>query len=310
MQTKKGYYDSVVERSVLLGRSDGIDKRDRVLECMKDFPQGVMPMQIATRTDINQSTVGNILANLVNGGKIRKVHTGMYVIVEGVDSPLVPEPDLNKWKFHRRIAIADIPDYKGNGWICSYSYGTIYGTFEVSKKGRASYTTNSVYPLDMSSWSSVFMNFKLSVEMHCGWSMKEEDVMIPTIEINYDYSNLKLEGVKCVRLNTLTSEYKAYQKSSGLRVEHRPKGIVFQEDIRTMLMMPPMEVSLKREMNRLTNVMVRFKEDVAGIRRENKAMNESVKALVNKLGELFAHLKDAPIEDTRMLKSLADGRTT
>ena len=54
-------------------------------------------------------------------------------------------------------------------------------------------------------------------------NISEKDITISSIEFNKDYYNLRLDGVNCVTLDSLITQYKLYQKKNKVREEFKAK---------------------------------------------------------------------------------------
>jgi len=84
-------------------------------------------------------------------------------------------------------------------------------------------------------------------------------ISVKTIEFNRDYTNLRLDGVKCITLDNLVEQFKVYQKKLGLRIEHKTKVLFNVQNVIDMLTTDPNSMDLrlnlskqKEQLDRLT----------------------------------------------------------
>ena len=224
---------------------------------MARHPEGITPKLIAYNTSINVNTVKSILPKLKG---IRKTVRGFYKVVEGGDAPLSLTPDaLTDWTFHNCI-MSTITSYtKPNNISSTYSFGLINLEFTISKTGNATLRVATDTPLNVSSICLVYAYFLMLLKEHSQQIFLMNEVYIKTIEFNRDYSNLRLDGVNCITVDSLIEQFKIYQKRRGLRIEHKTKIPLTVENVVDMLTNNPnsLESNIKlaaqaKQLDRLT----------------------------------------------------------
>lgn len=197
----------------------------KILDCLALFPEGTTPKTISRETGVNVNTVKAILPKLKN---IKKIVRGFYKVVEEGDGTLPHQQDLMDWNFHNLVLQVEV-NHKPMDEV--YEFGLLKCRVVVSKAGLASLFVSSDFPLNVSSICMVYGFFLIL--LNNGFSM--DDVKVKTIEFNRDYSNLRLDGLRAITLNSLVEQFKIYQKKRGLRIEHKAKVPFTVENIVDML---------------------------------------------------------------------------
>ncbi len=212
-------------------------KHQKIIKCLKYFPEGATPKTLARETGINQNTIKSILPKLHG---IKKVMRGLYKVVERGDTPLASASSrLTDWNFHNLILSCILQH--GNYILINrdYEFGLIGVKFLISTSGRASFRISSDTPLNVSSISLAAAFFvHLIKEEHLA-APEPGGVIIKSIEFNKDYSNLRLDGVRSVTVDSLISQFKLYQKELSMRIEHKTKVPFTVENIVDMLTQNP-----------------------------------------------------------------------
>jgi hypothetical protein len=106
-----------------------------------------------------------------------------------------------------------------------------------------------------------------------------KNILVSSIEFNKDYSNLRLDGLKSVSVDSLTSQFKLYQKKLGLRVEHKTKVPLSVESVVDMLTSSPNSVDIQVKLNQNRERLERMTE----IMKKN---TELLWKLIDKLNEI------------------------
>ena len=87
-----------------------------------------------------------------------------------------------------------------------------------------------------------------------------KDISVQTIEFNKDFTNLRLDGVKCITLDNLSEQFKVYQKKLGLRIEHKTKIRFNVENVVDMLATDPnsleLNIKLSKQKEKLDRLML------------------------------------------------------
>ena len=209
---------------------------------MKNFPEGTTPKTIALHTSINVNTVKSILPKLTG---IKRIIRGFYKVVEGGDTPTSPpSEELIQWTFHNCILSSQLKDYPGKLIESTNSFGIVNYQFTISTTGNATLCVSSDTPLNISSLCSVYAYFSELLSKYSNDSITKETTFIRTIEFNKDYSNLRLDGIKCITLDSLVEQFKVYQKKLVMRIEHKTKVNFTVENIVDMLTNNPNSLEL------------------------------------------------------------------
>lgn len=196
-------------------------KHKKILECLKNYPEGATPKMIALATRININTVKSILP-VMNG--IEKKMRGLYKVYEGGDGcSLNPTDALQDWNFHNAVLSCQLTNFPAKLIQSTYSLGIINAEFILSSNGNATIRIAADNPLNVSSICIVYAYFKELISKYSDQIITEKDVYVKTIEFNKDYANLRLDGLNCITLDNLNEQFKIYQKKIGLRVEHKTK---------------------------------------------------------------------------------------
>ena len=224
-----------------------IRKHEKIIKCLRGYPEGATPKMISRQTRLNVNTVKSILPKLQN---VKKAIRGLYKVLEGGDGTFSSDGTLEAWNFHNCVLTADlIPGATaGNGTFHSGLVKCVLS--KNSKKNKVTFRISTDYPLNVSSLCLVEGFLRTLVD--CG------EVMVSTIEFNKDYSNLRLDGIKSISVSSLVGQFKLYQKRRGMRVEHKTKIPFKAENIMDMLSQPPMSVdadvklhALNKQVNQL-----------------------------------------------------------
>jgi len=214
-----------------------LQKQSQILECMKHYPEGVTPKIIALDTRINVNTVKSILPKLSG---IKKILRGLYKVVEGGDGG-VPKPSdvLSDWNFHNVVLSCQLVSFPERLIQSTYSFGLVNVEFVISCSGNASLRVGADNPLNVSSICLVFGLFLELLGKFSDDDVLMKAVFVRTIEFNKDYCNLRLDGVRCITVDSLMEQFKVYQKKIGMRVEHKTKVKFSVENVVDMLSSNP-----------------------------------------------------------------------
>ena len=247
-------------------------KCDKILKCLSSFPEGTTPKVIAFNTSLNVNTVKSILPKLRN---VKRTMRGFYKVLNGGDGPLkYPPSDLTSWTFHNCILTSDTGLKQRKIHTTTFSLGLLNLKFTLSSVGKVSLHIGCATPLNISSLSMCYGFLKEVTYRHTGFWLIPTDVYVSTIEFNKDYTNLRLDGVKCITLDSLSEQFKVYQKRLGMRIEHKTKVNFTVENIVDMLTNNPNSL----ESN------IKLAEQGKQIRRMSEAM-QTTQSLLKRLLE-------------------------
>lgn len=215
-------------------------KKEKIAEYLLRTPEGATPKMISTATSINVNTIKSILPKLNN---IETKCRGWYKVVNRGDNPSISTGDLLTWNFHNLILTFPMETHQYN------SFELDYNMIKLSFLQATHQTTvrlSSDYPLNV---SSIVMVYAFIAQRYPKLNLKMSDITIRSIEFNKDYSNLKFEGVNCITLDSLCSQFKLYQKSIGLRTEHKTKVPFTTTTMVDMLTSSPNTLDLNAKLN-------------------------------------------------------------
>ena len=232
-------------------------KHEKILTALSFFPEGTTPKTLARETGLNVNTVKAILPKLAG---IKKLHRGFYKVVERGDSTLPSTGNLEDWNFHNLVLTAVI----GGRWEPvdrTEIIGLIKCRVVISKAGNATLFVSSDWPLNVSSICIVFAYFRDMIYSYSEYIITLADVLVKAIEFNKDYSNLRLDDLRAITVDSLVEQFKIYQKKRGLRIEHKSKIPMPVENIVDMLRNNPntLEFNVKlqeqqKQIERLANI--------------------------------------------------------
>ena len=217
-------------------------KLQKIRKVLQNYPEGATPKMISVESRINANTIKGLLPIMTD---VKKIRRGLYKVVKGGDVPYASSGDLLDWNFHNCMLSCQTKGTKPTDIMLDLKLIQIH--YVVSGSGRATLRVASDSPLNVSSLCSVFAVFSLLL----GWPVNMGDVFITCIEFNKDYSNLRLDGIKCITVDSLVSQFKAYQKRAGLRVEHKTKVPLSVENVVDMLSSNPSSVDISTKMSEL-----------------------------------------------------------
>ena len=207
-----------------------LKKVEKIMKAVESEPAGITPKIMALMTGINQNTIKGLLKDMKG---VKNEIRGVYRLVGlGRDSIKT----IFEFNFHNITLSCDLKGYTGIRIDTSLSSGLINYRFEIGEVSKqATLHISTEYPINISAIESVYMTFAGLVEKYAGYKPETKDVTVSSIEFNQDYANLKLEGVNCITLENLIEQFKLYQKTNGLRVEHKIKVPIQLETIMDML---------------------------------------------------------------------------
>ncbi len=247
------------------------ERANKVLNVLKEYPEGIFPKIIALYTKINENTVKSILIKLKNKGVVSQKEgmRGLYCLVE---------KDIHgsifDWNFHDTTFSCLIKDYSGEMIEEIFHYGTIKYHFRIGKGSKkASVVISSNIPINISSIFACYSFFAYWVKERTNFFPEIKDTLISSIEFNKDYTNLGLRGIKEITLERLLDQFKLYQKGFGIRAEYKIKVPFPFEAIMSMLINVPISLDL-------TNSIFQIESD-------QDKINDSLKRIIALLTALL-----------------------
>ena len=225
-----------------------------ILGSLRSHPEGMTPKQIALDTSINVNYVKSLLPSLLS---VRKKMRGLYIVVEGGDGAAKSVlPSLDSWTFHNCILTCKLKDW--TALYRKYTYNLINLELTISTSGKATLRLACDTPLNVSSLCMVYGWFIEILRGFCKDFITSKEVFISTIEFNHDYSNLRLDGLRCISIDALTTQFKAYQKKLSLRIEHKTKVPMTVNTILDLLTQNPNSTDLHVKVNKMVEAQERL----------------------------------------------------
>lgn len=198
--------------------SSYVQKRKKIAAYLLEHPEGCTPKMISLGTSINVNTVKSILPKLNN---VRPFVRGFYKVDNTGDTPSASTGDLSAWNFHNLVLSIQLKSFQFHSNVVKLDLMDI--AVNINSSGYCTIRLSTDYPVNVSSIGLLFGWLKLYLKDYSSDELSSKDIQVSTIEFNQDYSNLKLDGVNCITLDSLNEQFKIYQKSIGLRIEHKTK---------------------------------------------------------------------------------------
>lgn len=238
--------------------SSSSDRKDKkIINALLHYPEGATPKMLAGKTGINVNTIKSILPKLP---LVKKKLRGLYIVEKGGDGTIpTAKGELMDWNFHNCHLSTTILPSECHEQSHEMSLDLINLKFNISLKGRCTCSVATKYPINCSSIVLVSKLFRDWLEKF-NIEKSNKDIMISTIEFNRDYSNVKMEGVKCVTVDSLTTQFKLYQKKIGLRVEHKTKVPMTVDNIIDMLTHSPSSLDVNVKLSETRSQLSRLTE--------------------------------------------------
>jgi predicted transcriptional regulator len=199
---------------------EALQKEEIIKDYLRNHPEGSYPKNIVSETSINHSTVRSVCIRMAKKGiiKIHPIHRGMYLLVENDGHGMF------SWNFHNTYIFykSDKPLVEQqlkveNSLNSLFKYRFIVG----AKSNKASMNISTKYPFNLTSLGLVVEFFRLLMNETLRFIPKDSEIWISSIELNKDYYNLRLDGIKCITWDSLVTQYKIYNKKIGVREESK-----------------------------------------------------------------------------------------
>lgn len=222
------------------------NKIDKIISVLAEHPEGLFPKQIGFLTKINVNTIKSFLPKIPIVAK-KDGMRGIYILVDKYT-----HGSIFKWNLHNAIISYEVPEYNGERIKKTLGFNLVNFEFEVGAESkRATLRLSTDYPINISSLEVYYLLFVELVKTYCEKTPSPEETYVSSIEFNQDFVNLRLDGMKCITLNSLLSQFKAYQKKMGLRVEYKTKIQIGVNEIFSMLESSPYHLEVYGELRRI-----------------------------------------------------------
>ena len=198
-------------------------KEDKIIQAIRNAPEGIRPISIASYTELNENTVKSCLSKLKRKGfvKIKGDIRGLYVLVENNH-----HRDIFDFKFQNLILTCIIPscdrEFESTDLIIfenmlKVNFGICLNTKKATLHLSSSYGLNMLSTIFVAHW------FIDRIKFHLGVDVSYKDILVASAEFNKDYYNLRLQGATCITLDALIAQYKLYDNDLRVREELKTK---------------------------------------------------------------------------------------
>jgi len=205
-------------------------KVNQIIKILKNFPEGITPKIVAYHSSINVNTIKSLLPQILQVKKKEGIR-GIYVLVDESD-----HGSIFDWNFHNTQLSYIILGYMGKRIKKTYNFEFINYEFEIGEKSKkATLRISTDHPINVSSLCCCYLFFAELIKKYANVMPTPNKVWITSIEFNKDYKNLRLDGPKCITIDSLLTQFKLYDKKSCVRIEHKLKVPINCEIIFSML---------------------------------------------------------------------------
>ncbi len=200
--------------------SSAVELERRITICLEKHPEGAFPKKIAFMIDENVNTVKSALKRMLDV-KIKNDVRGLYHLVEKSNDSIF------NWKFQNLILTCNIPSYRRNT-IKRTTLENIPNLLKIdfgigAKSKKATMYISSKQSISIPAILSFYNQFKLLIQKYANVTITPADVLVKTIELNKDLIGIRLDGLNCITVDFLVSQYKLYTKKQGVREEFKLK---------------------------------------------------------------------------------------
>nr|MBI4157077.1 hypothetical protein [Candidatus Woesearchaeota archaeon] len=207
------------------------EKINKIMQALKNHPEGLTPKAISYYTGINHNTIKSMLPDM--DGVKHKGYAGLYVLVDNDRHGAI-----FKWNFHNAILSYKLPKYNGQRITKNLGNSLLNLKFEIgSTSKKASLRVSTQYPLNITSIYTCYLLFCELIHNFCNEEPVPSRVYLTSIEINNDMEGIKLDGLNSISIDSLSEQFKLYHNKSAksLRSEHKLKLPIKLEAIFNML---------------------------------------------------------------------------
>ncbi len=244
------------------------DNEKRILETLSNHEEGMFPKKIASISHIDYNTTKGILRKLVRDGRVKLISgsRGLYVSVENEGYGSIFD-----YNFQNLILTCQLNKFDETPPPKVKNFGRQIRTVLIlhGKTKKATMRLSTSHCINISSLLVFIHYFIDEIKIHTNIEVSEEDVLISCIEFNRDYYNLRLDGVNCITLESLLSQYKLYQKKNMVREEFKLK----------------VPISFK-----ILNEMLSHGNLYSSITHKIENQEEKIKSVIKNQGEIIQHL--------------------
>lgn len=212
-------------------RTNGkLEKMDKILDTLKNHPEGLTPKFIAFHTGINPNTVKSIIPQIFQIKKKDNIRGLYYLVDEGQHG------NIFSWNVHNCILTYKVPEYAGERITKTFDFGLTNCDLDIGAETKqATLRISTEHPINISALTICFGLFSSLIREYTSVNLELKDVIVSTLEFNQDFQNLRLDGAKCITFDSLIEQYKLYQKQNALRVEYKIKMPITAEVVMSML---------------------------------------------------------------------------
>lgn len=205
---------SLKNKSKYMGK---IKKEEKIKKVLGAYPEGLGPKQIGLYSNINPSTVKNLIKNMP--GIVKKYGPrGVYILDQNY-----PHGEIFTWNFQNlNLRVEGIKIVKKLEKVLPFSLFKISIIFNPNNN-KISMRLSTKHPLNISSVELVALFFVSEIKNNTGKNVEYSDIIVSSMEFNKDFENLRIDGANCITLDSLINNFKIYNKKKGVRFEDKPK---------------------------------------------------------------------------------------
>jgi len=206
-------------------------KMETIADCLKKHPEGICPTILAFETGIGHGCIRRILREMKKDCVVRqKYPRGPYYLVQDSTHGIKKDPKFQNITLQCR-AKNPIERVKK---VYEYKIATL--SIESGKKsGKITGRISAEPPLTHREMCLMGDFFISLIGELFGETPDPHDIQVVTLEVNWDYPNMRLEGVSCITLEDLFGLEKVYNREDGVRHEYKVKVALTLKEFRTLL---------------------------------------------------------------------------
>lgn len=209
--------DQTNQPKVSTNYSKSIEKRNKILSVLKLHPEGLFPKSIAYYSSLNVNTVKSAL-KLIPEIKKKQEIRGLYYLDEK------DTHSIFAWKFHNLIITCPIPSYENKLIEKTIELNSLKLILIIGEKSKnATLHISSEPPIEMQSFLLCLACFRILIKQYANIEISTKEMVISSIELNQDYTNIRLDGLNCIRVDSLLTQHKIYNKDACVREEFKFK---------------------------------------------------------------------------------------
>lgn len=264
------------------GKLTAYQKEKKILNVLKNHKEGCNPKYISFLTGINNNTVKSILKKLLGEGIVKTSlkQRGIYELVEKSNHSIF------FYKVQNLTLTYYSTDLKVNQAIKEENSlsEVIKFRFEIgSKSNKVTMNVSTKYPFEVTSLCIITRLFQELTHKHTQTKPSVEDICIATTELNNDYYGIRLDGAKCIRLNTLISEFKLYQKKNFVREEYKTKTPIRFDTIQRLLRQGIVNGELYSKVDSQEKEIIKMNKNVKSLRGNNTILLDGIFTILQRI---------------------------